>query len=93
MQFVVPQFIEIEDKIIGPLTMKQFMMLLGVGVLLLFLWYFFALWFVLLLGGPLVLFIMAVIFIKINGRPFWNYFTSFVKYISQPKIYIWKSKK
>ena len=35
MRFEVPQFIEIEDKIIGPLTWKQFIYLAGgVGALL-----------------------------------------------------------
>ena len=29
MQFQVPQFIEIEDKIFGPLTFKQFIYLAG----------------------------------------------------------------
>ena len=29
MQFQVPQFIEIEDKIIGPFTVKQFIYLVG----------------------------------------------------------------
>ena len=31
MQFSVPQFVEVEDKIIGPLTLKQFLVLLGGG--------------------------------------------------------------
>ncbi|TSC80302.1 MAG: hypothetical protein G01um101429_152 [Parcubacteria group bacterium Gr01-1014_29] len=30
-QFQVPQFIEVEDKIFGPLTTKQFFYLLGGG--------------------------------------------------------------
>ena len=29
MQFQVPQFIEVEDKIFGPLTFKQFVYVLG----------------------------------------------------------------
>ena len=32
MQFPVPQFTDVEDKIIGPLTVKQFGILFGVGV-------------------------------------------------------------
>jgi len=31
MQYQVPQFIEIEDKIFGPLTLKQFLYLAGGG--------------------------------------------------------------
>ncbi|TSC61742.1 MAG: SsrA-binding protein, partial [Parcubacteria group bacterium Athens0416_74] len=29
MQFQVPQFIEVEDKIVGPLTFKQFVFIAG----------------------------------------------------------------
>ncbi len=34
MQFPVPQFTEVEDKIIGPLTLKQFGIIFGVGVII-----------------------------------------------------------
>ena len=33
MQFPVPQFTDVEDKIIGPLTIKQFGILFGVGII------------------------------------------------------------
>lgn len=35
MQFSVPQFTEVEDKIVGPLTLRQFLILLAGGVILL----------------------------------------------------------
>ena len=31
MQFQVPQFIETEDKVVGPLTLRQFMYIAGAG--------------------------------------------------------------
>jgi len=44
MQFNIPQFIEIKDKIIGPLTMRQFLYILaGIGALAA-LWFFAELW-------------------------------------------------
>ena len=49
MQFNVPQFIDIEDKIIGPLTLKQFLFLVaGAGLL-------FVLWLFLNLGAFIIL--------------------------------------
>jgi hypothetical protein len=90
MQFNVPQFIDVEDKIIGPLSLKQFLLLLGGGMVLVLLWYFFKLWFVLLVGGPIVLAIAASIFIKINGRPLPTVFMAWLNYWLKPKFYIWK---
>ena len=40
MQYPIPQFVEIEDQIIGPLTLKQFFFLLGGGIFLLIAWSF-----------------------------------------------------
>ena len=40
MQFKVPQFIDMEDKIVGPLTLKQFAYILGAGGFSFLLWTF-----------------------------------------------------
>lgn len=89
-QFQVPQFIEVEDKIIGPLTLKQFMYL-AVGGALLFILYFFLqffLWFfAALIIAPLAL---ALAFLKINGRPFIYFIMSVITFIFKPKLYLWK---
>lgn len=92
MQFNVPQFVEIEDKILGPLTLKQFMLVLAGGVGLFFLWYIFKLWVVIALGIPLALFLAATIFIKINGRSFFTFFTAWLNYWFKPRLFIWKRK-
>jgi len=93
MQFNVPQFIEVEDKIFGPFSMKQFLMLVGAGAVIFILWYFFQLWVVVLFGGLIVSFLMAAFFIKINGRPFLNYFVSGINYYLKPKLYVWRRKE
>lgn len=90
MQYQVPQFIEIEDKIIGPLTLRQFMWLGGGGGLGFILFQmikpsFFA---------PLFILIMAVAvvfaFVKINGRPFTSFLGSLMNFTARPTFYIWK---
>jgi hypothetical protein len=70
MQFQVPQFIEVEDRIFGPLTFKQFVYLaggLGAGYLLYRVLPF-------IVAAPLIMaivgFAAALAFIKFNGRPF-----------------------
>ena len=60
MQFQVPQFIEVEDKIVGPLTFKQFIYLAGGGGVIAILYAFLPLFFVILLGIPVAAFALAV---------------------------------
>lgn len=92
-QFQVPQFIEIEDKIIGPLTLKQFLYLAGGGALLFILFFFleFFLWFIVAL--VVVPFVLALSFLKINGRPFIYFLTAMIGFIFKPKLYLWKKKE
>src|SRR3989344_9082362 len=90
MQYQTPQFIDVEDKIFGPLTAKQFFYLLG-GIAAIFILYvFFQLWVVILLGLPIGGFSLALTFLKINGIPFTKVLANFLNHTSQQKIYIWK---
>ncbi|MBX4198070.1 PrgI family protein [Candidatus Parcubacteria bacterium] len=90
MKFQIPQFIEIEDKIFGPLTLKQFVYLAGGGGLsvvfyLLFPWYI-SMFFIM----PIIAFVSALAFYKVNNRPFIVVLENAVMYIINPKLYIWK---
>ena len=74
MRYQVPQFIEIEDKIIGPLTLKQFVYLAG-GAGLSYLVYavtnpYLPIFIVVALMLPVAAFGVALAFYKINNRPF-----------------------
>ncbi|MDD5589550.1 MAG: PrgI family protein [Candidatus Portnoybacteria bacterium] len=93
MQFHVPQFLDIEDKIIGPLTLKQFAYLAGGGVLLFILSNYVKLWLFLIIAAPLAAFCMALAFIRVNGRPFISIFGAFVNYMVKPKLFVWKRKE
>jgi hypothetical protein len=91
MQFQVPQFIEVEDKIFGPLTLKEFLYLGGgIGmsvVLFLFIPYK-------ILAIPLIIIVMAfslaLSFYKVNGKPFANTLEAAFYYWGGSKLYIWK---
>lgn len=86
MQFPVPQFTEVEDKIIGPLTVKQFGIIFGAGVIV-FLGYsagksiLVLIVLSLLFGLPAV----AIAFVKYNGRPIYNTFGQIFKFITSDK--------
>ena len=87
------QFIEIEDKIIGPFTIKQFIYI-AVGAALCFV-LFFALkfWVWILIATPIMGLAIALAFVKINGRPLAVLFISGFKHFWQPRLYIWKKTK
>ncbi|MDD2753263.1 MAG: PrgI family protein [Candidatus Portnoybacteria bacterium] len=90
MNFNVPQFIDIEDTILGPLTLKQFLLLIAAGAFIALLWWAFKLWFVILIGGPIIAAILASIFIKINDRPLPKIFSAWFNFQTKPRFYIWK---
>jgi len=92
MRFQVPQFIEVEDKIFGPLTFKQFIYVaggVGIGVVLFSLLPNFI---ALVISIPVVLFALALAFYKVNDKPFVRVVESFFKYQLGSKLYIWKKE-
>jgi hypothetical protein len=94
MRFQVPQFIEVEDKIFGPLTLKQFIFMAG-GAGLSFVVYITLN--NLLFSAIPILIIMAIsaalAFYKVNNRPFINVVESAFKYFFATKLFIWKKEE
>ena len=91
MQYQVPQFIDLEDRIIGPLTLKQFLYLAFAGAFIFVFWFLFNFYLWLIISAPLAAMAAAFAFLKINGRPFVYFFLSFIRYFSKPKLYIFSS--
>ena len=90
MEYQVPQFIEVEDKIVGPLTLKQFIYVAGAtGICVVF---FVSLSFVvaLLLSAPIVALATALAFYKINGKPFIEVLEAGFNYYTGAKLFLWK---
>ncbi len=91
MQFRVPQFIDIEDKIFGPFTLKQFAYIIGALGFSFIIWTFISnrlIAFILIL--PVAGLFVALAFVKVNERPFVDMLESAFKYITSSKIYTWK---
>lgn len=93
MQFQVPQFIEVEDKIFGPLTLKQFIYIAG-GVGIIIVLFSFLHWFIaIIIAVPVGVFAGALAFFQINNKPFINIVESFFKYYIGNKLYIWQKEQ
>ena len=92
-QYHVPQFIEVEDKIFGPFTFRQFVYVLGGFALAFILWVFLPKFLAILFGLPVVAFTMALAFYKINNRPFIDVAISAVGYFSKSRLYLWRKEE
>ncbi len=93
MQYQVPQFIEIEDKIFGPLTLKQFLYLAGGAGICLILFTFLPLFLVVILGIPVLAGAAALAFYEVNGRPAIVAVEHAFGYFFGSKLYLWKQRQ
>ncbi len=93
MKFEVPQFIEVEDKIVGPLTWRQFVYLAGGGGVLIIC--YVALPFILfaIIGLPIGALAGFLAFHRINNRPFSVFLESAVNYFRKSKLYLWRKEQ
>lgn len=90
MRFQVPQFIEVESKIFGPLTLKQFIYLVG-GAGIIFIFYaILPFWLMIIFAIPVGAFSAALAFYKVNNQPFIKVLENAFYYFTSYKIYVWK---
>jgi hypothetical protein len=92
MQYQVPQFIEIEDKPIGPFTFKQFLYLAGGAGLCFILWVYLPRYLSVPLIVPIAILAAALAFYKINNRPFILVLEAALRYALTKKLYIWRKE-
>jgi len=93
MQYQVPQFIEIEDKIFGPMTFKQFLYVGGGAALSFIVWSLLPSYIAIFIAGPIMVFFAMSAFYKVNGRPFLFFIENFVKYSLSKKLFLWRKIK
>ncbi len=93
MQFKVPQFLDIEDKIFGPFTFREFVYLVGGGGLCFVIYKLIGLLWgiipIILVGG----FAGMLTFYRPNNKPFIYMLEAGFKYAFQDKLYIWKRRR
>ncbi|KKS44804.1 hypothetical protein A3I25_02335 [Candidatus Nomurabacteria bacterium RIFCSPLOWO2_02_FULL_42_17] len=90
MQFRVPQYIDVEDKIFGPFTFKQFIYLAGGAGLCYLAYRFLPIIIAILVMLPVGLFALGLTFYKINSQPLANVLENWFGFFFQSKLYIWK---
>lgn len=91
MHYNVPQFIDIEDRIVGPLTAKQLLWMFAMGGVLLILWAtidnkinFF------MIGIPVSLAFVALAFYRPYGQPLSKFIVAAFLFTIKPKVYFWR---
>lgn len=91
-QFVVPQFIDVEDKIIGPITTRQFILLCVAGLLSMVSYKLAD--FVLFIAESIFYFIILgfIAFFKINGRPFHYFLLNLIQTFKRPRLKVWQKE-
>lgn len=91
MEYQVPQFIEVEDKVFGPLTLKQFVYLAGgIGICVVIVLYVSPRILGIILALPLALFTFALAFYRINNKPFIDILEAGFNYFLGSRLYLWK---
>ncbi len=90
MEYQVPQFIEVEDKIVGPLTLKQFIYVAGGGGLCVVFFVYFSKIPAILLSLPVAGLAGALAFYKVNGKPFVQFLEAGFNYYTRSKLFLWK---
>jgi hypothetical protein len=92
MRFQVPQFIEIEDKIFGPLTIRQFIYLAGGAGLSFIIFRLLPGWVSIIPIIAVIGLSLALAFYQINGKPLIFMAQSAFGYFFSSKLYLWKRK-
>jgi hypothetical protein len=93
MEHQIPQFIEIEDKVIGPLTIKQFLYLSGGAAAAFIAWTLLPRFLAIAVAIPIAGLAFALSFYKVNGKPFIFMVENAFNFLFSTKIYIWKKKE
>src|SRR3989344_1645336 len=88
-RFVAPQFIDVEDKIIGPITTRQFVMIIIGGVIVFVANKLLDRMSFMLVAILTVIALVVFGFIKINGRNFYDFVKNLIEMIKRPRVRVW----
>lgn len=91
MQRNVPQFIDIEDKVFGPFTLKQFGFLMGGFGGCVIVWRTVPLSIGVFIMGPIIALALVLAFGKYNTKPFIDIIRAGVTHVFRGKQYRWQS--
>ena len=92
-QFQVPQFITVEDKVIGPFTIKQFVFLGAGGLLIMLLRTIFEGFVLYVLSLIIASLAGSMAFLKINGQSLPLLVKNAFFFFINPRLYVWKQEQ
>jgi hypothetical protein len=90
MLFNVPQFTDIEDKIVGPFTAKQIGWMVGGGVVIFLAWSLFDSQTFIVIAIIIALIFGALAFYRPYNQPLINLVFSGISFFIRPKMYVWR---
>lgn len=90
-QYKVPQNVETEDKILGPLSVKQFIYVIIALMWAFLMWRIFASYIILVLifAFPVTGFFLLLGFGQREGVPFEDYVVAFIRFLMVPRKRMW----
>jgi hypothetical protein len=90
MQFQVPQFIETEDKVVGPFSIRQFIYVAVAGGFSFMLYFSVDIWLFASLSVVILGAALSFAFIKVNGVPLTRVVFAAFSFYWKPQTYIWQ---
>lgn len=90
MLFNVPQFIDVEDKIVGPFTGRQLLWMFGLGAVLLVLWNILEKTPFFISAVIISLIFVALAFYRPYNQPLITFIASAILFLFRPKTYFWE---
>lgn len=91
-QFVVPQFIDVEDKVLGPITTRQFSIIMVAGLVGFIVFKLASFTAMLAINIPMIAAALVLAFVRINGQPFHFFLLNFVQTLKRPPIRTWNKE-
>ncbi len=91
-QFVVPQFIDVEDKILGPITTRQFAILMVDGLVMFIIYRILSLPWAILCDVLLLTSGIVLAFVRINGQPFHYFLLNVLQTWRRPGVRVWNKE-
>ncbi len=92
MRYQVPQFTDVEDKIIGPLTIRQFLYLVGGAGMAFIAYTYLTIYISVIVIAVIIPFSLALAFYKVNNKPFIDFLESAFVFYTKQNLYIWKKE-
>jgi hypothetical protein len=93
MKYQVPQFTEVEDKIVGPLTIRQFIYIVGGAGMCFIAYNYLPIYVSLILIAAIAGLSLALAFYKVNNKPFIDFLESAFMFYTKGNLYIWKKEE